>query len=129
MYYRIMHAFEAKLLLKEMANSGINKNVGYEILEQATILDSNYNRHDKRGGRNRNDFGGYVLFFPDEQSYEAGIVEIWDHYKISPELYEYADYIVGTETEHTQWIEKLYLINSDEGLVLIYPQERMESQK
>ena len=78
---------------------------------------------DKRGGRNRDDYGGYVLFFPDKKSYEKAAVEIWDFYNINPTEYEYADYIGDSQTSDTQWIEKLYLMGSDDSLLLVYPQE------
>ena len=121
MYYRIKHRFEAKLLLDEMREAGRDVFVGDRILEQAGILDDSYNITGKVGGRNRSDYGGYVLFFPDEKSYEKDVVELWDYYHIDPTAYEYADYIGDSMTSEIQWIEKLFLIGSDDSLLLIYP--------
>ena len=64
----------------------------------------------------------YVLFFPDEDSYEKAIVDIWDFYNIEPTLYEYAEFVGDSETDEVQWIEKLFLLGSDDSLLLIYPQ-------
>ena len=78
-----------------------------------------YNDSGKRGGRNH--YGGYVLFFPNEESYEKAIVDIWDFYNIEPTQYEYADFVGDTEMDEVQWIEKLFLLGSDDSLLLIYP--------
>ena len=121
MYYRIKHRFEAKLLLDEMRENGNCVFVGDRILEQAGVLDDSYNDSGKRGGRNRWDYGGYVLFFPNEESYEKAIVDIWDFYNIEPTQYEYADFVGDTEMDEVQWIEKLFLLGSDDSLLLIYP--------
>ena len=121
MYYRIKHRFEAKLLLGEMREKGKQVFVGDRILEQASVIDDNYNDSQKCGGRNRWDYGGYVLFFPDEESYERAAVEIWDFYNIDPTMYEYADFVGDSEMTETQWIEKLFLLGSDDSLLLIYP--------
>ena len=126
MYYRIKHRFEAKLLLDEMRENNQNVFVGDRILEQIGILDDSYNVEGKRGGRNRWDYGGYVLFFPDIASYEKDIVELWDFYNLNPTEYEYADYIGDSMTENVQWVEKLFLLGSDDSLLLIYPQEAAE---
>ena len=123
MYYRIKHRFEAKLLLDEMRETGKDVFVGDRILEEIAVLDDSYNDIEKRGGRNRWDYGGYILFFPDVQSYEKGVVELWDFYNINPTEYEYADYLGDSVTADQKWIEKLFLLGSDDSLLLIYPQE------
>ena len=119
MYYRIKHRFEAKLLLEEQRKKNEYVFVADRILEIIGVLDDAYGT-----GRGAYSMGGYVLFFPTVKLYEDCIVDVWDFYKIEPTLYEYAEYIGDSETEDVQWIEKLFLLSSDDSLMLIYPQER-----
>ncbi len=122
MYYRIKHRYESRLLLEEMRAMGKAVFVGDRILEQVGILDDNYNYAEKTGGRDRCDYGGYILFFPSEKCYEDCVVDIWDFYNIDPTQYEYADYIGDSQFSDVKWIEKLYLLGSDDSLLLVYPQ-------
>ncbi len=123
MYYRIKHRFEAELLSDEIQRIGIDKSIADRILYQIGIIDDNYNNQAKIGGRCRNDYGGYVLFFPDELSYRNAENKILTFYNINPDLYEYEDCILDASENQTKWMEKLFLLGSDEGLLLIYPQK------
>lgn len=67
------------------------------------------------------DYGGYVLYFPNEQTYQENISDIFSFYHINMEDFEYSDTI--GKGEGKEWHETLYLLSSDDGLVLIYPQE------
>ena len=118
MYQRIKNRLDAKLLLKEMREQGKNIYVGDRILELAGVLDDSYGAE-----RKSNDMGGYILYFPDIQTYENTIAEIWKFYHIEPTMYEYKEHIGEREFLHVQWIEKLFLLSSDDSLVLVYPQE------
>ena len=118
MYQRIKNRLDAKILLEEMRMQGKNVFVGDRILELVGVLDDTYGA--KRGAY---DMGGYILYFPDAQTYENTAVDIWDFYNIEPRMYEYMEYIGESEFSDIQWIEKLFLLSSDDSLVLIYPQE------
>lgn len=118
MYQRIKNRLDAKFLLADMRAQGKNVFVGDRILELAGVLDDAYGRN-----RKAHDMGGYILYFPDAQTYEDTVVDIWEFYNIEPTLYEYMEYIGESESSDIQWVEKLFLLSSDDGLVLVYPQE------
>ena len=118
MYQRIKNRLDAKVLFAEMRTQGKNVFVGERILELVGVLDDAYGAR-----RNSKDMGGYVLYFPDVETYENSIEDISEFYNIEPELYEYIEEIEERKSESIQWIEKLFLLSSDDSLVLIYPQE------
>ena len=118
MYQRIKNRLDAKLLLDDMRAQDKNVFVGDRILELAGVLDDAYG-----GNRKAHDMGGYILYFPDAQTYEDTVVDIWEFYNIEPTLYEYMEYIGESESSDIQWVEKLFLLSSDDSLVLVYPQE------
>lgn len=121
MYQRIKNRLDARLLLKEMKAKRKNIFVGERILELAGILDEAYGEE-----RKSKDMGGYILYFPDTQTYKDNVEEIWKFYNIQPNLYEYRECIGERELCSIQWIEKLFLLSSDDSLVMIYPQEVKE---
>lgn len=118
MYQRIKNRLDAKFLLADMRAQDKNVFVGDRILELAGVLDDAYG-----GNRKAHDMGGYILYFPDAQTYEDTVVDIWEFYNIEPTLYEYMEYIGESESSDIQWVEKLFLLSSDDSLVLVYPQE------
>lgn len=118
MYQRIKNRLDAKFLLADMRAQDKNVFVGDRILELAGVLDDAYG-----GNRKAHDMGGYILYFPDTQTYEDTVVDIWEFYNIEPTLYEYMEYIGESESSDIQWVEKLFLLSSDDSLVLVYPQE------
>lgn len=118
MYQRIKNRLDAKFLLADMREQGKDVFVGDRILELAGVLDDAYG-----GNRKAHDMGGYILYFPDAQTYEDTVVDIWEFYNIEPTLYEYMEYIGESESSDIQWVEKLFLLSSDDSLVLVYPQE------
>ncbi len=111
MYYRIKDSLDAKILTDEImaADSGMSA-VADRIKEKVSILDNSYGTYRKSV-----DMGGYVLYFPNQQTYRENISEILKFYHINADDYEYSDEIGNG------WHETLYLLSSDDGLVLIYP--------
>ena len=63
--------------------------------------------------------GGYILFFDDMASYDENIDEILAFYKIDKDLYEYSGCI--SEGQGISWMEELYMLGSDDALVMIHP--------
>lgn len=118
MYQRIKNRLDAGFLLKEMQTQGKDVFVGERILELTGVLDDAYG-----AGRKAYDMGGYILYFPDAQTYEETAVDIWEFYNIEPTMYEYMECIGKSASGNIQWIEKLFLLSSDDSLVLVYPQE------
>lgn len=84
--------------------------------EVIKIFDDNYGAE-----RSCFDYGGYVLYFPNEQTYQENISDILSFYHINVDDFEYSETI--SRIERKEWHETLYLLSSDDGLVLIYPQE------
>ena len=64
------------------------------------------------------DLGGYCVIFPTIEDWAKSYQTVIDKHYIQEELYEYRE-------EHTHgsdcWIEELYMISSDYGIVLFYP--------
>lgn len=118
MYQRIKNRLDAGFLLEEMRKQGKDAFVGERIAELADVLDDAYG-----AVRKAHDMGGYILYFPNAQTYEDTIVDIWEFYHIEPTLYEYMECIGKSTSGNIEWIEKLFLLSSDDSLVLIYPQE------
>lgn len=118
MYLRIKNRLDAKFLLEEMKERGKDAFVGERILELAGTLDDAYG-----AGRGAHDMGGYILYFPDARTYEDTAVDIWEFYNIEPAMYEYMECIGESCSCGIRWVEKLFLLSSDDSLVLVYPQE------
>lgn len=117
MYYRIKNRLDAKFLLEDMRKSEKDVLIAGRIMELAGMIDDAYG-----AGRKAHDMGGYILYFPDTETYERTIVDIWEFYHIEPRQFEYAEYIGETELSDIQWVEKLFQLSSDDSLVLVYPQ-------
>lgn len=113
MYYRIKDSLDAKALSAEiMASDSEMAVVADRIKKIVSILDNSYDAYRKSV-----DMGGYVLYFPNQQTYKENIPNIFSFYHISADDFEYSDEI------GKGWYETLYLLSSDDSLVLIYPQE------
>lgn len=80
------------------------------------ILDMNYG-----GCRGSSDMGGYILLFTDRQTYEKNIMKIMDFYHLDKELYEYSNKLGSEGNDMAEWQEELYLLSSDDALVIIHP--------
>lgn len=113
MYQRIMNKLDANIWQQCMQGQ-ISDDVISRVCEQTNILDEAYGSN-----RGRYDMGGYILFFNDKSSYDNNIDEILEYYKLDKDLYEYADCI--SETQGIRWMEELYMLGSDDALVLIHP--------
>lgn len=119
MYYRIKNRLDADIVSADIlsAYSG-RKIVADRIIEAIDILDDAYGSH-----RGAHAMGGYILYFPDSNSYNRDIQRICDFYKFIPDGYEYTDVLGMDEKEGVEWHEELFLLSSDDSLVLIHPQE------
>lgn len=115
MYYRILNELDVNMLERcEIVNQVIMARVReiIETLGQAY----GYNRGSK-------DMGGYALVFTSYVEYTENIEDILSFYKLDNDLSEYQDVIVSIEKdiERTQWVEQLFMLSSDDALVIIYP--------
>ena len=78
-----------------------NFDVADRIVELIEILDGAYGE-----SRKVFDMSGYILFFPDHNTYEKTIVDIWEFCHIEPTGYDYMDYIGDINQNGVKWIEK-----------------------
>lgn len=118
MYYRIKNIIDADILAEEITSKNQSmENVINRLHEVIQTLDDAYgtNRHSSA-------MGGYVLFFTDNASYRASIERILRHHNTEMENYEYSDVIATSN--NFKWNEVLYLLSSDDSLVMIYPSEK-----
>lgn len=120
MYYRIKNQFDAKILADEITELGSFPHyIADRIIELAKILDDAYG-----GDRGSYAMGGYVLLFPNEHNYSVYVNQILGFYNLDLEDFEYSE-IVGEKImdDRKIWKEELYLLGSDDSLVLIHPKE------
>lgn len=106
------------LLFKEELQRILPKEICNRLQEKVRILDESY-------GSVRDlvkDLGGYCVIFPTVKAYQEEYQEILNKHSIEKELYEYREQI---EEDGTIWIEELYLLSSDYGMVLFYPEGKV----
>lgn len=118
MYQRIKNRLDAELLSEDLQRANIDKAVIKRIGELVAILDENYG-----ACRSSADMGGYLLFFPDGMTYEKCYPHIMEFYHLNEEWFEYSERINERPDSGIEWWEELYLLSSDDALVLIYPKE------
>ena len=85
------------------------------LYKKVTVLDENY-------GDTRNlqkSLGGYCAVFPTIEDCKKSYQTILDKHFIQAELYEYQEEIMADD--RYCWIEELYMISSDYGIVMFYP--------
>ena len=117
MYQRIKNKLDMEIIKDFLESEQTNQNVVRRMEELTDILDGAYD-----GSRGAFDMGGYILFFGDIQTYENHISKIMEFYRLDKDLAEYSNTIEGTDGSTIQWREELYLLSSDDSLVLIYPE-------
>ena len=105
MYQRIKNKLDMEIIKDFLESEQTNQNVVRRMEELTDI-----------------DMGGYILFFGDIQTYENHISKIMEFYRLDKDLAEYSNTIEGTAGSTIQWREELYLLSSDDSLVLIYPE-------
>lgn len=67
------------------------------------------------------DMGGYCVIFPSYQTFNVKECEkLLNRYHLQPDEWEYREQITDDKLS-VVWMEELYLIDSDYGVVLFYP--------
>lgn len=121
MYYRIKNKMDADALETLFGNS-MNSAIVYDrVKEIIGRLDDTYGTL-----RSSRDMGGYVLLFLSEEEYELLHTQILSFYRLDVENYEYSEIINERMESSTDWWEELYLLSSDDALVIIHPKQRMK---
>ena len=100
--------------LQETLSQILSERVLTSLYDKVALLDEYYG-----SARNlQKDLGGYCVVFPTIEDCTESYQTVLDKHYIQKELYEY-------RKEHTDgdccWIEELYMISSDYGIVLFYP--------
>lgn len=117
MYYRIFNQLDAEVFTDTILEQG-QQIIGERLKEIVSILDENYGSHRKSF-----DMGGFVLFFPTEESYKKLIDKIMEFYHLQNNLCEYEEIIGERAINNVEWHEKLWMLSSDDAITIIYPTE------
>lgn len=121
MYYRIKNKMDVDALETLFGNS-MNSAIVYDrVKEIIGQLDEAYGTL-----RSARDMGGYVLLFLSEEEYELLHTKILSFYRLDVENYEYSEIINESMESSIDWWEELYLLSSDDALVIIHPKQRMK---
>lgn len=124
-YFRIMNQLDADMVCTDMLGkitgelSGSAKIVSERICQLANILDTNYG-----ADRGAYSMGGYVLYFPDIDSYRTWIDKVYMFYNINPEFAEYEDVVCNVSSDDMVWKEKLFMLSSDDSITIIFPEKK-----
>lgn len=116
MYQRIKNKMDAEIIRENLKAERMNEAVMNRIDKIVDVLDMEYG-----GCRGSSDMGGYILLFTDVQTYENNIARIMEFYHLDKDLYEYSNQLNGEGDDTAQWKEELYLMSSDDALVMIHP--------
>lgn len=120
MYYRIKNELDAQAIshyLQNFSDKSATQKITSRIVTLTDILDNSYGKE-----RTADSYGGYILFFPTKECYTRNISNILIFHKLDPNDKEYSKLIYSNE--NTDWFETLYLLSSEDALLLIYPQRR-----
>lgn len=115
MYQRIKNKSDLEIMKKSLKAEKVEDAVLKRIEELVEVLDREYGCC-----RGSSDMGGYVLLFTDRETYENHISKLLECYHLSETLPEYTERISSTE-DGRKWQEELYLLSSDDALVLVCP--------
>ena len=116
MYHRIKNKMDAEIMREALKAERLDGAVMERIDKIVDVLDKEYG-----GCRGSSDMGGYILLFTDMQTYERYIMKIMEFYHLDKESYEYSNQLGGEGDGTEQWQEELYLLSSDDALVIIHP--------
>lgn len=100
--------------LQETLNHILSEPVLASLHDKVAVLDEYYG--DTRDLQK--DLGGYCAVFPTIEDWVESYQTVLDKHYIQKELYEYREELTDG---NCCWIEELYIISSDYGIVLFYP--------
>lgn len=118
MYYRIKNKFDMEIIRDFLESEKVDLTVVSHINDLVSILDGVYG--ECRGSY---DMGGYILLFTDTETYRRHISKIMEFYHLKKDLFEYSEQIVSMDDGVMEWQEELFLLSSEDSLVLIYPKD------
>ena len=116
MYHKIGTSKEYQELRKQVSQF-MPESVWVALADRVKIMDNYY-------GKDRDiakDMGGYCVIFPPDQSLDVKEYKgILDKYHLRQGEWEYREQLVSDNVSAV-WIEELYLVDSDYGIILFYP--------
>lgn len=114
MYYKVSNMFDY-LMLYAMFKNKLPQITLETVLEKIKILEDAYGKL-----KDFKDYGSCVMFFPTEKSFDNVYEQFLNHYHVDDDLAEYEDELV--EEDGVVWKEKLFILGSENGVVLVYPE-------
>lgn len=117
MYQRIKNKLDMEIISGFLESEQIDRKVVSRLEELISVLDEAYG-----ACRGAFEMGGYILFFGDIQTYKNHISRLMEFYQLDKDLAEYSRQIEDTADSAKRWCEELYLLSSDDSLVLVYPE-------
>jgi hypothetical protein len=96
--------------------------VFHRIKEILEMLEEAY------GTENRQYEGGKIVFFTDEKAYQQEIDSLLHRQHINPEWNEYSEIIGEQAFDGVEWWEEMYLVSSENALVIIHPKSVQPSE-
>ena len=118
MFRKIQNELDIHLLEDEMKNCGVEEIVIDRIKEIVLTLDDAYGA--TRGSRG---MGGYILFFGKDEFFNESFPKVLQFYHLKADNCEYSEKI-NNNTSRIEWWEDLYMLSSDDALVLVHPKEK-----
>ena len=90
----------------------------YELMmEDVEVLDTAYGV-----GRQSYSMGGYLLYFPTENDYQTSLNTLAEVYHFDQWIYEFDDLLWEEPNTAYVWKRRLYMLSSDDALLMIYPE-------
>lgn len=119
MYYRIKNRLDVDALTDVICQN-FSECLFERIQEIISVLDNAYG-----AGRGSSAMGGYLFLFPSCNDFEKLIEKIISFYGLKQDLYEFEETL--TNENDLVWKERLYLLSSDDSLVLVFPEHKVGS--
>ena len=88
-----------------------------KMMEDVEVLDAAYGV-----GRQSYSMGGYLLYFPTSEDYQTSIDMLAELYHFDPKTYEFDDLLWEEQSMGCAWKRRLYMLSSDDALLMIYPE-------
>lgn len=121
MYARIVNELDYKWLIATICNEISIKEVSNAVVKR---IESVVQSLDTYYGKSRTsyDMGGNLFFLSDIGLIAQQYKDILECYNLSENMREYSE-VIGCE-EKREWICDLYMLSSDDAIVIIYVRER-----
>lgn len=114
MFVRLKNVLDYDVMKNDLSKDINCTKVMDRLREALQVLDDSYG-----ADRSSRDMGGYVFLFTDNDTYERNIKSMLENHHTTIDMYEYSDTICNEAGQ--KWQEELYLISSDDAILVIHP--------